>query len=283
LITLAVLIGRPLRHDELPDGMRAVVDAACASAAVPTGLRTWIERALGTAAAPFRNAREASDALDSLMPGLAGEWTPLPAAAGDQSQALVRGSRPTTLGLAGGAPVGPRRALPAANGDPVVVARRLRRVSWTLGAIALAEAAALVFVLTRPASGPEMAPVVPAATVAAREAASTEPAREPSSPPVPAVATAGASTTELAPPAAASTGPAAASTPRVIGWIAVASDVEMRVYANGRLLGSAANARYRLPAGDHDITLVNESIGLHSTQPVRVIAGRTAVVTPPPQ
>jgi hypothetical protein len=57
----------------------------------------------------------------------------------------------------------------------------------------------------------------------------------------------------------------------------------MRVYANGRLLGSAANARFRLPAGDHDITLVNESIGLHSTQPVRVVAGRTAIVTPPAQ
>jgi hypothetical protein len=281
LIALALLLGRPLRHDELPDGLRAVVDAACPPTAVSPGLRTWIERALGIATPAFRTAREACDALDSLMPGLPGAWTTLPASGGDDSQALVRGSRPTSLGFAAGRAIGPRRALPAPKGDPVVVARRLRRVSWTLGAIALVEAAALVFVLTRPAPDVGMSAVVPAATVARDETAKPAAPRERASTPPPAVATAGASTTNTA--ERASTTPPAASTPRVIGWISVESDLEMRVYANGRLLGSAANARYRLPAGDHDITLVNDSIGLHATQPVRVVAGRTAIITPPTQ
>jgi hypothetical protein len=59
----------------------------------------------------------------------------------------------------------------------------------------------------------------------------------------------------------------------------VNSAVDVRVYANGRLLGSATNGRYRLPAGQHTITLVNEQQGIRSVQPVRIAAGATVRVT----
>ncbi len=65
----------------------------------------------------------------------------------------------------------------------------------------------------------------------------------------------------------------------VIGWILVDSPVDVRVYANGRLLGSATNARYRLPAGRHTITLVNEQQGIRSVQPVQITSGATVRVT----
>jgi hypothetical protein len=290
LMTLALLLGRPLRHDDLPGGLAALIDCACAAPeAGRTHLRQWIERALGVAAPVFGSAREAADALDALMPGIAGRWTPVqvPDGPDKDSQALSRPPASTTAGLARGrAPAGPRRALPAHKGDPVVVVRRLRRVSVTLGAVALAEAAALLFLLTRPAH--DIA-VPAAARVASARAESRSAPPDAARPPLasaPAVATAGSMRGRRRTPqdsggAATPSNDASPTAAAVIGWIAVQSDVEMRVYANGRLLGSAANARFRLPAGDHDITLVNDSTGSRSTQPVRIVGGRTALVIPP--
>lgn len=293
LIVLALLLGRPLRADELPAGVTAVVDAACAAPEVArSNLRAWIERALGIVTPGFANAREACEGLDALLPGLAGSWasTAVPqSSVVVPSQALAPTSRLTTLGLHRDAASIPRRlALPAPKGDPVVVARRLRWVSVVLGAVALAEAAALVFLLTRPGQPPDTSSAVAASTSRSVVApAATGPAEVPAQSAGAGLTTASRSTIRRARSAAPAPRPGphdaadAADPQPVIGWVAVQSDVEMRVYVNGRLLGSAAHGRFRLPAGEHDITLVNESIGLRSTHPVRVIAGRTAIVTPP--
>ena len=69
----------------------------------------------------------------------------------------------------------------------------------------------------------------------------------------------------------------------MIGWVSVKSDVDVRVYANGRLLGSGAAGTYRLPEGNHDITLINEAAGVRMAQPVRIVPGETvSIVQPPP-
>jgi hypothetical protein len=74
----------------------------------------------------------------------------------------------------------------------------------------------------------------------------------------------------------------------VIGWLQVDAPVEVKIYANGRLLGTASAGRYRLPAGRHLITLANEKQGIRSSQPVEIAGGRTVLVAldqnpaPPP-
>ena len=53
----------------------------------------------------------------------------------------------------------------------------------------------------------------------------------------------------------------------------------VKVYANGRLLGSGSVATYRLPEGDHEITLVNESDGARSTQTIHIAQGQTVSIS----
>jgi hypothetical protein len=64
----------------------------------------------------------------------------------------------------------------------------------------------------------------------------------------------------------------------VIGWLQVEAPVEVKIYANGRLLATAARGRYRLPAGRHLITLANDEQGIRSSQPVEIAGGRTVLV-----
>jgi serine/threonine-protein kinase len=87
--------------------------------------------------------------------------------------------------------------------------------------------------------------------------------------------------------AAAATSNAAASTPTpavappsavVNGTVTVASPVELQVFENGTLLGSARD-RLALAPGRHDLDLVNAELGVRSTQTVQVSANRTATLT----
>jgi hypothetical protein len=64
----------------------------------------------------------------------------------------------------------------------------------------------------------------------------------------------------------------------VIGWLQVAAQVPVKVYANGRLLGTGTSSRYRLPVGHHLITLANEEQGIRSSQQVEIAGGRTVLV-----
>ena len=79
-------------------------------------------------------------------------------------------------------------------------------------------------------------------------------------------------------PVATDTDAQLVATNSVIGWLVVDSQAEVKVYVNGRLLGSATHRRFGVPSGDHTITLVNNEINFRASQPVRIVAGRSVLV-----
>jgi hypothetical protein len=60
------------------------------------------------------------------------------------------------------------------------------------------------------------------------------------------------------------------------GWITVAAPFEVQLFEGGRLLGSSRSDRIMVPAGRHDIDLVNDEVGLKDSRSVQVGTGRTA-------
>ena len=260
LIAVALLLGRPLRRDEYAGNGVTALDLACATSPSADVLRPWLSRALGLGSVPpFASAREAYHALEELLPGVWGTW-------------------PSRLRPALPAGESPRDAAPKIAVAPARTWRNWRlptleelRRPWPanrmLAAVAVVEAVLIAALLARgstpaPATATVAPPVQAAGLVPPTGAAGASPA--------------GVSATKAARPAARSTQPAAVAGVR--GWLLVESDVEVRVYANGRLLGPATRRRFILPAGDHSITLVNDALAYRSTQPVRIGAGRTSVV-----
>lgn len=67
---------------------------------------------------------------------------------------------------------------------------------------------------------------------------------------------------------------AAAAAP---GWLTVPSEVELQVREGGELLGTS-RARIMLPAGRHELDLVNEELGVRVTEEVQVPSGGTAAL-----
>jgi hypothetical protein len=65
-----------------------------------------------------------------------------------------------------------------------------------------------------------------------------------------------------------------------VGWVSIASEIPVRVYLDGNFVGSGSTLRFRARAGDHGLTLVNDSLGYMLTQSVKVSAGRSLVVKP---
>jgi len=68
------------------------------------------------------------------------------------------------------------------------------------------------------------------------------------------------------------------------GTIRISSPIELKVFEDSRLLGSVPGAGLKLPAGRHDIELVNLALGYHLRQALDVEAGQTVSihVAPPP-
>jgi hypothetical protein len=62
------------------------------------------------------------------------------------------------------------------------------------------------------------------------------------------------------------------------GWLSVASPEELQIYSEGELLGTSRSARIMVPAGRYELDLVNEELGVRTTQEASVSAGRTATV-----
>jgi len=73
-------------------------------------------------------------------------------------------------------------------------------------------------------------------------------------------------------------GAAAASGP-VSGWVAVKAPFSMEIREQGRLLGSTEADRVMLAAGRHELDLVNDTLGYHSTRVVQVPAGKVISIT----
>jgi hypothetical protein len=64
------------------------------------------------------------------------------------------------------------------------------------------------------------------------------------------------------------------------GWISVTSaPVDVQLFESGRFLGSSRIDRIMLPAGRHDLDIINEALGYQERRTVRVDAGQTAVIS----
>jgi hypothetical protein len=63
------------------------------------------------------------------------------------------------------------------------------------------------------------------------------------------------------------------------GWISVNAPIVVDLQENGRLLGNSQVDKIMLPAGKHDIELVNEHVGYREVRTVNVSPGRTAAIS----
>jgi len=63
------------------------------------------------------------------------------------------------------------------------------------------------------------------------------------------------------------------------GWVSFKSPLELQVLENGRLIGTSSADQLMLPAGRHDLELVNATYEFRTTLSVQVVAGRTATST----
>jgi hypothetical protein len=70
----------------------------------------------------------------------------------------------------------------------------------------------------------------------------------------------------------------AAAAAGAAGWISVPAPVDVQIFENGRFLGSSRIDRIMLPAGRHDLEIVNESLGFQDRRSVRVTAGQVSAV-----
>lgn len=62
------------------------------------------------------------------------------------------------------------------------------------------------------------------------------------------------------------------------GWVTFESPIPLELRENGRVVGTTAVDRLMLPAGDHEIEMVNESLGFRATQRIAIVAERTTSV-----
>jgi PEGA domain len=88
---------------------------------------------------------------------------------------------------------------------------------------------------------------------------------------------------ELAPPAPASKGALYVRTDprgqRILlagGWLAVSSPVALQLREGGKVIGTTDAERVMLPSGEHNLELVNESLGYVAQRRVTIAAGKTA-------
>lgn len=290
-LALSMLAGRPLRTHGSPESVEELLEQAPEPLAGPgeRPLRAWLAQALAIEAPPFRTAREAHLALESMLLRAHGAWParllpgtvesadesgsePPPSSPSDTQPVTSgqpdvsppflasvretvrpletrRGTRPARLASVTPTAAG-RWAEAVFSRSPIETkVRRLQFLSGGLAALALVEALLLVAV----GRDRQVRAEFPATAVSTQLAARHE--AEPTTKP------------PQAPPRS------------VVGWLTVKSDVEVRVYANGRLLGSGSATTFRLPAGEHKITLVNESAGVRTTQSVRIIPGQIVAIT----
>jgi PEGA domain len=72
---------------------------------------------------------------------------------------------------------------------------------------------------------------------------------------------------------------AAAGGGPVSGWVSVKAPFSMEIREQGRMLGSTEADRVMLAAGRHELELVNDALGYHSTRVVQVPPGKVVSIT----
>ena len=71
--------------------------------------------------------------------------------------------------------------------------------------------------------------------------------------------------------------PAAAGGPAA-GWLSVTSPVTMQVADENGLIGTSASSRIMLPAGRHDLRIMNDAIGFSERRTIQIVAGGNASI-----
>jgi len=62
------------------------------------------------------------------------------------------------------------------------------------------------------------------------------------------------------------------------GFLAVFAPVELQIFEGNRLLGTTENNRIMIPAGKHELTLVNRELGSRLSRTVEVEPGQVAAI-----
>ena len=62
------------------------------------------------------------------------------------------------------------------------------------------------------------------------------------------------------------------------GWLSVRSDTRLELREYGKLIGTTETEQLMLPAGAHDIELVNEVVGYRSSRQIEVVPGKMTTV-----
>jgi hypothetical protein len=300
VVALSLLAGRNLGPEECPGGLDTVVDAATwisergEREPLPHPLKGWLLRALQRAGGrSFSYPIEAARALDEIV--LAGCGCPDEAAvrrvldrhrralAAAPSQRLL--SEAGTPAADAGRPL-PAWPSPASDRPPQIYApnaafqeaaatdrarRGWKTAALILLAIAGAEAAVIVGRSRAPAALSVAGGKEP---VVARNA----PELRPSLPPLPMTSPAEATPHRVPAPGPAAASPRAGvpghrTTVAATGWISVSSPVELQLFVGGRLIGTSGR-KVALAPGDHVVEMVNDALGYHTTQTVRIPAGR---------
>lgn len=279
-LALAVLAGRPVAPPNRSDGLAGsrAVDTICGGISPGSVLAPWLKRALADG---FPSARTALVALEELLAGVPGRWptkliaeTPGPAPAAKRP-GRVASSRPAVEVPSAAAPRPASAPSTIATADSHV--ERLSRRNRMLVAVAAIQAVVIVALLLRTAPAAEPPPPTRQPDLVAAGAVGVPASEAPGSSPSALVADAVAAVAAL--PPRAIDGPAA---PSVIGWLVVDSSASVRVYANGRLLGTTTRGKFGLPAGQHTITVVSDEHGFRSSQALKIVSGRSALIAPRP-
>jgi hypothetical protein len=88
----------------------------------------------------------------------------------------------------------------------------------------------------------------------------------------PVVIEAGITASLVVPLSASQVGPAS-------GWVSVSAPFAMDLFEQGRMLGNSGIDRIMLPAGKHDIEIVNEPLGFRELRTLQVSPGRLSVIS----
>jgi PEGA domain len=73
-----------------------------------------------------------------------------------------------------------------------------------------------------------------------------------------------------------STPPVADAAAATGGWLMVSSPIALQLREAGKVIGTTELDRVMLPAGDHEVEMLNEPLGFRVTRTVRIAAGKTA-------
>ena len=63
------------------------------------------------------------------------------------------------------------------------------------------------------------------------------------------------------------------------GWLSVFAPVQVRVFEDGRLLGTSEDGKLLLPPGEHHLELINQRLGLRERRTVEVTPGNTTTLS----